>query len=357
MNVSELVSKMTLQEKASLLSGGDFWHTQAIDRLGIKGYMMCDGPNGLRKQEGDPDHLGKKESIKTVCYPSANTLASSFDVDMEKKLGERLGEECIREHISMLLGPGLNMKRSPVCGRNFEYFSEDPYLAGKLAAAFVSGVQSKGVAACPKHFATNNQEYRRMSGNSIVDERTLHEIYLQAFEILVKEAHPKSIMCAYNQLNGTYLSENKYMLTDVLRDKWGFDGFVVTDWGAGKGPAKGVQAGLDLVMPGGHEDHEKAIIAAVEAGELDEALVDKAVTRILNVFFWNEESVPADPKPSDEATRAADYALAKELAENSAVLLKNNKVLPLKDDKKAQIPGLRLITHKQHLCIKCFGCG
>ena len=339
MNVPELVSKMTLQEKASLLSGGDFWHTQAIDRLGIKGYMMCDGPNGLRKQEGDPDHLGKKESIKTVCYPSANTLASSFDVDMEKKLGERLGEECIREHISMLLGPGLNMKRSPVCGRNFEYFSEDPYLAGKLAAAFVSGVQSKGVAACPKHFATNNQEYRRMSGNSIVDERTLHEIYLQAFEILVKEAHPKSIMCAYNQLNGTYLSENKYMLTDVLRDKWGFDGFVVTDWGAGKGPAKGVQAGLDLVMPGGHEDHEKAIIAAVEAGELDEALVDKAVTRILNVFFWNEESVPADPKPSDEATRAADYALAKELAENSAVLLKNNKVLPLKDDKKVLFVG------------------
>ena len=339
MNAAELISKMTLQEKASLLSGGDFWHTQAVDRLGIKGYMMCDGPNGLRKQEGDPDHLGKKESIKTVCYPSANTLASSFDVDMEKKLGERLGEECIREHISMLLGPGLNMKRSPVCGRNFEYFSEDPYLAGKLAASFVKGVQSKGVAACPKHFATNNQEYRRMSGNSIVDERTLHEIYLQAFEILVKEAHPKSIMCAYNQLNGTYLSENKYMLTDVLRDKWGFDGFVVTDWGAGKGPAKGVQAGLDLVMPGGHEDHEKAIIAAVEAGELDEALVDKAVAHILNVFFWNEESVPADPKPSDEATRAADYALAKELAENSAVLLKNNRVLPLKDDKKVLFVG------------------
>ena len=355
MNAAELISKMTLQEKASLLSGGDFWHTQAVDRLGIKGYMMCDGPNGLRKQEGDPDHLGKKESIKTVCYPSANTLASSFDVDMEKKLGERLGEECIREHISMLLGPGLNMKRSPVCGRNFEYFSEDPYLAGKLAASFVKGVQSKGVAACPKHFATNNQEYRRMSGNSIVDERTLHEIYLQAFEILVKEAHPKSIMCAYNQLNGTYLSENKYMLTDVLRDKWGFDGFVVTDWGAGKGPAKGVQAGLDLVMPGGHEDHEKAIIAAVEAGELDEALVDKAVAHILNVFFWNEESVPADPKPSDEATRAADYALAKELAENSAVLLKNDRVLPLKDDKKVlfvgtpcQVAGLRSFLNKDY---------
>ena len=339
MNVSELVSKMTLQEKASLLSGGDFWHTQAVERLGIKGYMMCDGPNGLRKQEGSPDHLGKKESIKTVCYPSANALASSFDVDLEKKLGESLGDECNREHISMLLGPGLNMKRSPVCGRNFEYFSEDPYLAGKLAAAFVSGVQSKGVAACPKHFATNNQEYRRMSGNSIVDERTLHEIYLQAFEILVKEAHPKSIMCAYNQLNGTYLSENKYMLTDVLRDKWGFDGFVVTDWGAGKGPAKGVEAGLDLVMPGGGSDHEKAIVAAVESGELSEALVDKAVSRILDVFNWNEENADLDAKPSDDATGKADYALAKELAENSAVLLKNNKALPLEDGKKILFVG------------------
>lgn len=339
MNVSELVSKMTLQEKASLLSGGDFWHTQAVERLGIKGYMMCDGPNGLRKQEGSPDHLGKKESIKTVCYPSANALASSFDVDMEKKLGESLGDECNREHISMLLGPGLNMKRSPVCGRNFEYFSEDPYLAGKLAAAFVGGVQSKGVAACPKHFATNNQEYRRMSGNSIVDERTLHEIYLQAFEILVKEAHPKSIMCAYNQLNGTYLSENRYMLTDVLRDKWGFDGFVVTDWGAGKGPAKGVEAGLDLVMPGGGSDHEKAIVAAVESGELSEDLVDKAVSRILEVFNWNEENADLDAKPSDDTTAKADYALAKELAENCAVLLKNNKVLPLKGDKKILFVG------------------
>lgn len=339
MKSAELISKMTLQEKASLLSGGDFWHTQAIERLGIKGYMMCDGPNGLRKQEGSPDHLGKKESIKTVCYPSANTLASSFDVELEKKLGESLGDECNREHISMLLGPGLNMKRSPVCGRNFEYFSEDPYLAGKLASAFVKGVQSKGVAACPKHFATNNQEYRRMSGNSIVDERTLHEIYLTAFEMLVKEAGPKSIMCAYNQLNGTYLSENKYMLTDVLRDKWGFEGFVVTDWGAGKGPAKGVEAGLDLVMPGGPKDHEKAIIAAVEAGELDEALVDKAAGRILDVFFWNDDNADKNAEPSNEDTSRADYELARELAENSAVLLKNNKVLPLKKDKKILFVG------------------
>ena len=339
MNVKELISKMTLQEKASLLSGGDFWHTQDIERLGLKGFMMCDGPNGLRKQEGNPDHLGKQESIKTVCYPSASALASSFDVEMERKLGERLGQECQREGVSMLLGPGLNMKRSPVCGRNFEYFSEDPYLAGKMAAAFIGGVQSQGVAACPKHFAANNQEYRRMSGNSLVDERTLHEIYLPAFETVVKESKPKSIMCSYNQLNGTFLSENKYMLTDVLRDKWGFDGFVVTDWGAGKGPAKGVEAGLDLVMPGGGDDHEKAIVAAVESGELDEAKVDKAVERILEAFSWTEDNTPSDVKPSDDATRAADYELARELAENSAILLKNNRVLPIKKDKKVLFVG------------------
>ena len=205
MDVKELVSKMTLEEKASLLSGADFWHTKSVERLGIPEFMMCDGPNGLRKQEGEPDHLGVQESISTVCYPTASAVASSFDVDLIEKMGQTLGDECQREDVSMLLGPGLNMKRSPVCGRNFEYFSEDPYLAGKMAAAFVRGVQSRGVLACPKHFAANNQEYRRMSGNSIVDERTLHEIYLAAFEMMVKESHPKSIMCSYNQVNGTFL--------------------------------------------------------------------------------------------------------------------------------------------------------
>ena len=339
MNVKELVSKMTLKEKASLLSGNDFWHTEAIDRLGIKGFMMCDGPNGLRKQLGEADHLGVEESISTVCYPSANALAASFDVEMAEKLGENLADECLRENVSMLLGPGINMKRSPVCGRNFEYYSEDPYLAGKLASAYVRGVQSKGILACPKHFAANNQEYRRMSGNSIVDERTLHEIYLAAFEMMVKEAKPKSIMCSYNKVNGTFMSENKHMLTEVLKDKWGFDGFVVTDWGAGKDPVKGVEAGLDLVMPGPREDHEKAIVAAVEAGKLDEEKVDKAVTNILEAFFWGVENSPKDVKPSDDSTRKHDYEFARELAEGSAVLLKNNRVLPIRKDKKVLFVG------------------
>lgn len=339
MDVKDLVSKMTLQEKAALLSGSDFWHTESVERLGVPEFMMCDGPNGLRKQEGVTDHLGLNASIKTVCYPTASAVASSFDVDMAKKLGKTLGKECQRENVSMLLGPGLNMKRSPVCGRNFEYYSEDPYLAGKMAAAYVEGIQSEGVAACPKHFAANNQEYRRMSGNSIVDERTLFEIYLTAFEIMVKESHPKSIMCAYNQLNGTYLSENKFMLTDVLRNKWGFDGFVVTDWGAGKGPKEGVEAGLDLVMPGPRKDHEEAIIAAVESGELEESKVDEAVTHILNALNWTLEN-KQNLGPSTEATRSQDYAVAKELAEGSAVLLKNvNKALPLKDDKKILFVG------------------
>jgi len=339
MNVKELVSEMTLKEKASLLSGSDFWHTEKVERLDLPEFMMCDGPNGLRKQIGTPDHMGVNESISTVCYPTASALSSSFDEEMIEKLGEILGEECLREGVAMLLGPGLNMKRSPICGRNFEYYSEDPYLAGKLSSAFVRGVQSTGVLACPKHFAANNQEYRRMSGSSIVDERTLHEIYLSAFEMMVKESHPKSIMCAYNQLNGTFLSENKYMLTDVLKDKWGFDGFVVTDWGAGKDPAKGVEAGLDLVMPGPREDHEKAIIAAVESGKLDEAKVDKAVTNILNALNWHLENAPKDCPSSDDSTRKSDYEFARELEENCAVLLKNNKVLPIKSGKKVLFVG------------------
>ncbi len=335
---SKLVSKMTLQEKASLLSGGDFWHTKAVERLGIKPYMMCDGPNGLRKQVGEPDHLGSRESIKTVCYPGACAVASGFNVELAEKLGQTLAKECRREEVSMLLGPGLNMKRSPVCGRNFEYYSEDPYLAGKIAAAYVKGVQSENVAACPKHFAANNQEYRRMSGNSTVDERTLFEIYLSAFETVVRDSQPKSIMCSYNMLNGTFLSENRYMLTEVLRDKFGFEGFVVTDWGAGKGPAKGVEAGVDLVMPGEGDDHEKAIIKAVEDGELDEAVVDKAVCRLLDALMWTDKA-PEEDKVSSAAFRKAQYQLAKELAEDSAVLLKNNRVLPLKKESRVLFVG------------------
>ena len=340
MDAKELVSKMTLEEKASLLSGSDFWHTKAVERLGLKEFMMCDGPNGLRKQEGESDHLGMHGSISTVCYPTASAVASTFDVDLAQKLGETLGKECVRENVSMLLGPGLNMKRSPVCGRNFEYYSEDPYLAGKMAAAYIKGVQSQGVAACPKHFAANNQEYRRMSGNSIVDERTLFEIYLTAFETAVKEGRPKSIMCSYNKLNGTYMSENKFLLKDVLRDKWGFDGFVVTDWGAGKGAKEGVLAGLNLVMPGPNDDAPKAVVAAVKDGSLDEALLDKAVTEILEVFNWSAQNKPADTSKSDDSTRGADYLTALEIALAGAVLLKNtNRALPIREGRKVLFVG------------------
>ena len=339
MDVNKLVSKMTLEEKAAFLSGSDFWHTKAVERLNIPGYMMCDGPNGVRKQEEKPDMLGINESISTVCYPTGSALASSFDVDLAHEMGEALGDECNRENVSMLLGPGLNMKRSPVCGRNFEYYSEDPYLAGKMGAAFVKGVQSKGVLACPKHFAANNQEHRRMSGNSTVDERTLFETYLAAFEMVVKEAKPLSIMCSYNRLNGTYMSENKYLLTDILRDKWGFDGFVVTDWGAAKNPASGVKAGLDLIMPGGNDLYEKYIVAAVNNNELDEALLDKAVINILSAFERAKKIKKSSNKKSVDTAKKKDYELSKKIAVNSAVLLKNNKILPLKDDKKILFVG------------------
>ncbi len=340
MDVKELVSKMTLEEKASLLTGSDFWHTQAVERLGLSEFMMCDGPNGLRKQEGESDHLGLHGSISTVCYPTASAVASTFDVDLAEKLGKTLGKECVREGVSMLLGPGLNMKRSPVCGRNFEYYSEDPCLAGKMAAAYIRGVQSQGVAACPKHFAANNQEYRRMSGNSIVDERTLFEIYLPAFETAVKEGKPKSIMCSYNKLNGTYMSENKYMLKDVLRDKWGFDGFVVTDWGAGKGAKEGVLAGLNLVMPGPNDDTSKAVVEAVKDGSLSEELIDKAVTEILEVFNWTVENRPASEEASDDMTKKADYETALEIALAGAVLLKNsNRALPIREGRKVLFVG------------------
>ncbi len=340
MNVEEMVSKMTLEEKASILTGSDFWHTEGIERLGLPQFMMCDGPNGLRKQEGEADHLGLQGSISTVCYPTASAVASTFDEELAEKLGETLGKECNRENVSMLLGPGLNMKRSPICGRNFEYYSEDPYLAGKLAAAYIRGVQKQGVAACPKHFAANNQEYRRMSGNSVVDERTLFEIYLTAFEMAVKEGKPKSIMCSYNRLNGTYLSENKYMLTDVLRDKFGFDGFVVTDWGAGKDAVKGVEAGLDLVMPGPNDDAPKAIVQAVMKGKLDEEKVDRAVKDILEVFNWSVENRPEATLESSDLTRKADYEVALEVALAGAVLLKNdNKSLPIESDSKVLFVG------------------
>ena len=266
MDVKEIVGKLTVEEKAALCSGRDFWHTKEIERLGIPAMMMSDGPHGLRKQLDKGDHMGINESIKATCFPSACAMAASFDTELAELAGKTLGNECQAENLGLLLGPGVNIKRSPLCGRNFEYYSEDPYLAGQLGAALVRGVQSEGASSCVKHFAANNQETRRMSGNSVIDERTLHEIYLSAFETVVKEAKPRSVMSAYNQLNGTYCSENQELLTDILREKWGFEGFVVTDWGAAKDIVKSIDAGLDLEMPGGYESSAKKIVEAVENG-------------------------------------------------------------------------------------------
>ena len=338
-DVEEILGQMTLEEKAQMCSGRDFWKTQDCERLGIPSIMMCDGPNGLRKQIGEADHLGINESIETVCYPTASAVASSFDTEMMREIGEMLGEECQAENVGMLLGPGVNMKRSPLCGRNFEYFSEDPYLAGQLAAAYIKGLQSKGVSACVKHFAANDQETMRMSGSSQVDERTLHEIYLPAFEAAVKEGKTRSIMNAYNAVNGTFCAENKELLTDILRDDWGFDGFVVTDWGAVKDRVKGLKAGVDLEMPGSTEGKTADIIKAVESGELDEAVLDKAVRNLLRfVHTAQENGLTAGPKKA-EFDRGTARELAACAAAESAVLLKNDGVLPLSKQQKVAFIG------------------
>ena len=335
MNAKEILNAMTLEEKAAFCSGRDFWHTKAIERLGVPSVMMCDGPHGLRKQEGEGDHLGINKSIETVCYPTAASLASSFDRDVMRQLGEALGQECQAENVAMLLGPGLNIKRSPLCGRNFEYFSEDPYLAGEMGASYVKALQSKGVAACAKHFACNNQETRRMSGSSQVDERTLHEIYLPAFEAVVKNGKTRSLMCAYNAVNGEFCAENKMLLTDTLREKWGFDGFVVTDWGAVKGRAEGIASGLDLEMPGGPNATGEELIEAVKAGTLSETDLDKAVLNILHFV----ETALAERDENAVIDRNACRELAGKLAGECAVLLKNEDILPLQKGRKAVFIG------------------
>jgi len=315
MTAEQLLAKMTLQEKAAFCSGADFWHTKAIERLGVPSVMMCDGPHGLRKQEGAGDHLGLNDSIETVCYPTAAAMASSFDCVAMARLGKALGRECQAEGISMLLGPGVNIKRSPLCGRNFEYLSEDPCLAGQMAAAYIRALQEQGVSACVKHFACNNQETLRMTGDSRVDERTLHEIYLPAFEATVKEGGARSIMCAYNAVNGTFCAENKALLTDVLRDQWDFDGVVVTDWGAVKGRAAGIAAGLDLEMPGSPASTGDELVQAVKDGTLAEADLDRAVLNLLRFILQST----AEQQPGVTIDRDAFRRLSRELAGECAV--------------------------------------
>ncbi len=336
MNIQEIVGQMTLEEKAALLTGEGTWYVKNAPRLGFEKMMMSDGPHGLRKQEAQGDNLGIYDSIVSVCFPSASLMACSFDRKAFAKLGETLGNECAAENVAVLLGPGINMKRSPLCGRNFEYLSEDPFLAGELAAEYVNGVQRKGVGTSVKHFAANNQEYKRMLISSVVDERTLREIYLYAFEIVVKKANPWTIMASYNKINGTYATENEWLLNHVLRDEWGYDGFVVTDWGASNDRVAGLKAGNDLEMPTSMDHNTKKILAAVSSGELDEAVIDRAVARILNIALRHQEQVVKDAVYD----RDADHSVARELAESSMVLLKNEAdILPLTPSAKIAFIG------------------
>ncbi len=337
--IDEIVNRMTDEEKASLGSGKDFWHTKGIEHLGVPSVMMCDGPNGLRKQKSGGDHMGINESIEAVCFPTASAMASSFDRSLLEKLGETLGEECRAENIAMLLGPGVNIKRSPLCGRNFEYFSEDPYAAGELGSAYVKGLQSKGISACVKHFAANNQEENRMNGDMRVDERSLNEIYFPAFCKVVKKGKVKSVMCSYNKINGTYSSENKKLLTDTLREKWGFDGFVVTDWGAGKDRVKGIEAGVDLVMPALSSGSDEKVSDAVKNGKLQKELLTESAKRMVK-FALEGTAVPQAAVSPASDWKAADHALSGEMEKECAVLLKNEGgLLPLDPAKKAVFIG------------------
>ncbi|MDO5574374.1 MAG: glycoside hydrolase family 3 C-terminal domain-containing protein [bacterium] len=329
MNVKEIVSKMTLEEKAGMCSGADFWHTRGVERLGVPAVMVSDGPNGLRKQANQADHLGVNESIEAVCFPAACATSCSFDRNVMRKLGKAIGKECQAEDLSVILGPAVNIKRSPLCGRNFEYVSEDPYVAGELSAAFIQGVQSKDVGTSIKHFAANNQEYHRMSVSSEVDERTLREIYYPPFETAVKKAQPWTVMNSYNRINGIFAGESKELLTDILRDEWGFKGLVVSDWGAVSDRVEGLKAGVDLEMPGSLGTNDQEIIKAVRDGSLSEEILDQAVERILKLIFRYTEH-----RKKEVFDRKKDHKKAVELAKQCIVLLKNeDKILPLKDGK------------------------
>ncbi|SDA53821.1 beta-glucosidase [Butyrivibrio sp. INlla18] len=337
MKHQDIIEKMTIEEKAAFLSGKGEWQTRDFERLGIPSIFCSDGPHGIRKQAGAGDHLGLNASLPATCFPTAATIANSWDEELGETLGETLGEEAMAEGVNVLLGPGLNIKRSPLCGRNFEYFSEDPYLAGKMAASYVRGIQSQGVYACPKHFAVNSQELRRMAMNAVIDERTLREIYLTGFEIAVKEGKAKTIMSAYNEVNGVYANENKHLLNDILRDEWGFDGIVITDWGASNDHALGVVAGSNLEMPNPGLDSARELIAAVESGKIKmedlDARVDELLDAVMTLY------VNAQGK-SDEFDKNAHHQIARRAASESAVLLKNEgNTLPLKAGTKVAVIG------------------
>jgi beta-glucosidase len=325
LDVEGILAALTLEEKAALCLGSDFWHTAPVERLGVPALMVCDGPHGLRKQPDQADHAGLGGSNPATCFPTACSLASSWNTDLVRRVGEALGRETQAEQVAVLLGPGVNIKRSPLCGRNFEYFSEDPYLSGVLGTAFVQGVQSQGVGTSLKHYAANNQETDRVRVSADVDERTLREIYLPAFERIVTEAQPWTVMCSYNRLNGTHVSQHPWLLTTVLRDEWGFEGVVVSDWGAVHDRVAAVRAGLDLEMPPQLGWSDKALVDAVRAGELDEAVLDVAVTRVLRLV----DRALANARPDTPVDRDAHHTLARAAAREGAVLLKNDGLLPL----------------------------
>lgn len=326
---NEIISQMSLEEKCYMFSGKDFWLTRSVERVGIKSIMLADGPHGVRKQEGRGDQLGIHGSVPATCFPTAAATANSWDPSLGEEIGRCLGEEAASQGVGVILGPGLNIKRNPLCGRNFEYFSEDPYLAGKMAAGYIRGIQENGVSACPKHFAANSQEIRRMASDSVMDERTLREIYLTAFEIAVKESKAKSIMSSYNRINGVYANENKHLLQDILRDEWGFDGFVVSDWGGSNDHVEGVRAGAHLEMPTTGGDSDEELIQAVKDGKIDERLIDKRLDELLDVIFSAGAAVE---KASGKAFDVeAHHQMAEKASEESIVLLKNeDAILPLK---------------------------
>ena len=363
-----IIESLTLEEKVGLLSGRDVWSTKPIKRLGIPEIYLSDGPNGVRKQIGDADHLGINKSLPATCFPSLSTMANSWDEVLLEQLGEKIGEEAKAFNVNVLLGPGINIKRSPLCGRNFEYFSEDPYLSGKMAAAYIRGVQNKGVSACPKHFAVNSQENKRMTIDSIVDERTLREIYLTGFEIAVKEGKPWTIMTSYNKVNGVYANENSHLLKDILRNEWEYEGVVVTDWGGSNDHVAGVEAGSSLEMPGTAGDSDRQLRKAVKNKRISEDIINDRAEEVLRLIYntkttgrlvapgkdivqrkieqevkiskRNEYHLSKKNLHMEEFDVQEHHEFARKALEQSIVLLKNeNNILPLKKKTKTVIIG------------------
>jgi len=333
-DLKKIISQMTLEEKAGLCSGLDSWHTKPVERLGIPSIRVSDGPHGLRKVTTEED--GRRGSVPAICFPTGSALAASWNRELLKKIGKALGEECQAEDISIILGPAVNIKRSPLCGRNFEYYSEDPYLSSEIATSFIEGVQEEGVGTSIKHFAANNQEHRRFSVNAVIDERALREIYLASFEGAIKKAKPWTVMCAYNAINGAFCSENEWLLTSILRDEWGFEGFVVSDWGAVNERVPGLRSGLDLEMPSSNGINDKKIVEAVKNGTLPEEVLDRAVERILRIIFMAIEN----KKENVAYDKEQHHKLAREAAAECMVLLKNEEnILPLKKDAKIAVIG------------------